>query len=153
MLVAESFSGPLAVLVAAQCESVAGWVLVATFVESPLPSVIRHCPQFMWRNPPPAFLLPAVLTGGDAPLAAAVRRAILLARGLAAWCIATRVLGSNCSTDEPVIAEVAVCFAPRPCRVRWGVSSSWPCSVLRILPLERPRFDPSADGDAGSYWA
>lgn len=77
MLVAESFSGPLAVLVAEQCESVAGLVLVATFVESPLPSVIRHCPQFMWRYSPPEFLLRAVLTGGDAPLAAAVRRAML----------------------------------------------------------------------------
>jgi pimeloyl-ACP methyl ester carboxylesterase len=77
VLVAESFSGPLAVLVAEQCGSVGGVVLVATFVESPLPSVIRHCPQFLWRHSPPEFLLRAVLTGGDARLAAAVRRATL----------------------------------------------------------------------------
>jgi pimeloyl-ACP methyl ester carboxylesterase len=77
VLVAESFSGPLAILVAEQCDRVAGAVLVATFVKSPLPRAIGHCPQFVWRHPPPEFLLRAVLTGGDAELAAAVRRAIL----------------------------------------------------------------------------
>jgi pimeloyl-[acyl-carrier protein] methyl ester esterase len=77
VLVAESFSGPLAILVAEKCERVAGVVLVATFVESPLPRALRHCPQFVWSYAPPAFLLRAVLTGGDAALAEAVRRAML----------------------------------------------------------------------------
>ncbi|HKO93444.1 MAG TPA: alpha/beta hydrolase [Polyangiaceae bacterium] len=77
VLVAESFSGPLAILIAEQCERVAGVVLVATFVESPLPRAFRHCPQFIWRYSPPEFLLRRVLTGGDAELAAAVRRAML----------------------------------------------------------------------------
>lgn len=77
VLVAESFSGPLAILVAEQCDRVAGVVLVATFVKHPLPRAIRHCLQLLCRQPPPEFALRAVLTGGDAELAAAVRRAML----------------------------------------------------------------------------
>lgn len=88
VLVAESFSGPLAVLVAAQCERVVGVALVATFIESPLPTAVRHLPPFIWRHAPPEFLLRVALIGGDVEVAAAVRRAL---RGVDRSILAARV--------------------------------------------------------------
>jgi pimeloyl-ACP methyl ester carboxylesterase len=88
VLVAESFSGPLAILVAERCDRVAAVVLVATFVKAPMPRAIGYCPQLVWRRMPPRFLLRTVLTGGDAELAASVRQAML---GLSREVIAARI--------------------------------------------------------------
>jgi len=76
VLLGESFSGPLAVLAAQRSDRVKGLVLSTTFAESPLPRVFARCPRLLWSRPPPAFVLKAMLTGGDARLAAAVRGAI-----------------------------------------------------------------------------
>jgi pimeloyl-ACP methyl ester carboxylesterase len=76
VLLGESFSGPLAVLVAKRSARVRGLVLSTTFVEPPLPRAFALCPDVVWSRPPPTFLLKALLTGGDARLAAAVSGAI-----------------------------------------------------------------------------
>jgi pimeloyl-ACP methyl ester carboxylesterase len=76
VLLGESFSGPLAVLAAQRSDRVEGLVLSTTFVEPPLPRVFARCPDVVWSRPPPAFVLKALLTGGDGRLAAAVRGAI-----------------------------------------------------------------------------
>jgi pimeloyl-ACP methyl ester carboxylesterase len=74
-LIAESFSGPLAILVADQCPNVSAIVLCASFVEPPLPAICACIPTFCWRFPPPRLALRALLTGGDRTLARAVRNA------------------------------------------------------------------------------
>ena len=81
MLIAESFSGPLAVLVADRCPRVVGIVLSASFVERPLPAFLAHVPAFLWRQPPPIALLNMVLTGGDRTLAQEIRRTIATVSG------------------------------------------------------------------------
>ncbi len=67
ILIAESFSGPLAVLLAtAQPESVAGIVLVASFVTSPLSTVTRFIPwSLLFRLPLPAFIARQFMLGKD----------------------------------------------------------------------------------------
>jgi pimeloyl-ACP methyl ester carboxylesterase len=75
-LIAESFSGPLAILVADQSPDVVAIVLCASFVEPPLPALFAHLPTFFWRFAPPSLLLSALLTGGDRALAKSVRRAV-----------------------------------------------------------------------------
>jgi pimeloyl-ACP methyl ester carboxylesterase len=75
-LIAESFSGPLAVLLADQCRSIVALVLCASYVDPPLPSLVARLPRSVWRRPPPAALLRLCLTGGDRRLAEAVRRAV-----------------------------------------------------------------------------
>lgn len=81
VLVAESFSGPLAILVASQCARVVGLVLSTTFVRHPLPGLlaraIRRLPARAWSRPPPELVLRTFLTGGDAPLASALHRVLL----------------------------------------------------------------------------
>ena len=85
VLVAESFSGPLAILVAAECVRVVGVVLSTTFIEPPLSGplsiVPKVLPGWVWNQPPPEFLLRVFLAGGDPALAAALRRAMLGVRG------------------------------------------------------------------------
>jgi len=75
-LVAESFSGPLALLVAEQCPRVVGVVLCASFVLPPLPSLFANLPKFIWSRPPPVAILRTFLTGGDHALAEAVQNAV-----------------------------------------------------------------------------
>ena len=69
VLVAESFSGPLAVVVAARHPSrVRAVVLVASFVRPPAPRWLRHLiPALAFRVPPPAAVLRRLMTGRDAP--------------------------------------------------------------------------------------
>jgi pimeloyl-[acyl-carrier protein] methyl ester esterase len=88
VLIAESFSGPLALLVADRCSRVKGVVLCASFVESPFPPILGHVPRFVWNRPPPRALVRFFLTGGDAPWGDAVRRAV---RGVAPDVIAKRL--------------------------------------------------------------
>jgi pimeloyl-ACP methyl ester carboxylesterase len=75
-LIAESFSGPLALLVADRCPRVAAVVLCASFAAPPWPRVLARTPAFVWGRPPPAVLVRAFLTGGDHAMAAAVGRAL-----------------------------------------------------------------------------
>src|SRR5687768_4116314 len=48
-LIAESFSGPLAVLIADRCARVAAVVLCASFVKPPWPGLLVHAPKFLWN--------------------------------------------------------------------------------------------------------
>jgi pimeloyl-ACP methyl ester carboxylesterase len=73
VLIAESFSGPLAILLAERCPNVVSIVLSTTFVKSPLPRPFFPIPEFAWRHPPPSLLVRAFLTGGDRDLAKRVR--------------------------------------------------------------------------------
>ncbi len=90
-LVAESFSGPLAILLANRCSQACAVVLCASFIRPPLPQLLARAPDFLWRRPPPRLLLQLVMTGGDHGLASRVRdtvapldRAVLRARVAAA---------------------------------------------------------------------
>lgn len=82
-LIAESFSGPLAVLLAARCARVRKVVLCATFVEPPLPlaGLLARVPSALWSRPPPEALLALVLTGGDRELARSIRRVLAHVNG------------------------------------------------------------------------
>jgi pimeloyl-ACP methyl ester carboxylesterase len=75
-IVAESFSGPLALLVANRCPYVVAVVLCASFMQPPLPAFLGNLPNFFWSRPPPAIILRLFLTGGDLALAQAVRHAL-----------------------------------------------------------------------------
>lgn len=80
-LIAESFSGPLAVLIASRCPRVRAVVLCATFVRAPLPRALAHLPEFFWKRPPPQSVLQLFMTGGDRRLAADVREAVATVDG------------------------------------------------------------------------
>ena len=69
LLIGESFSGPLAVRVAADPPpAVVGLVLVATFVEPPRSSALRHLiTPVLFRLPPPRMVIRRYLVGNDAP--------------------------------------------------------------------------------------
>jgi pimeloyl-[acyl-carrier protein] methyl ester esterase len=92
VLLGESFSGPLAILVAAQCVRVVGLVLSTTFLVQPLSGLLSIVPKLLpgcaWSQPPPEFLLRAFLTGGDPVLATALRRAML---GVSGKVVAERI--------------------------------------------------------------
>jgi pimeloyl-ACP methyl ester carboxylesterase len=66
VLVAESFSGPLAIMLARDFK-VAGLVLCNTFAKAPYPSVLRYSPlSLLARIPPPATLVRYFVAGPDA---------------------------------------------------------------------------------------
>ncbi|MCA9089354.1 MAG: alpha/beta hydrolase [Planctomycetaceae bacterium] len=69
ILLAESFSGPLGILLAAQHpDRVAGVILAATFATSPEWWLTRRIPwRWMFRLPSPAILARWLLSGWDAP--------------------------------------------------------------------------------------
>ncbi|MBW2523997.1 MAG: alpha/beta hydrolase [Deltaproteobacteria bacterium] len=81
VLVAESFSGPLALELAANhgAGSLAGVVLVASFVRSPVPRSLRWLPwRAIFSVAPPTWAIRRYLVGNAAPatLVAEVRRAV-----------------------------------------------------------------------------
>jgi pimeloyl-[acyl-carrier protein] methyl ester esterase len=67
-LIAESCSGPLAILLANRCPQVYAIVLCASFVRHPLPKFLARLPDFLWRRPPPILALRFFMTGGDRAL-------------------------------------------------------------------------------------
>jgi pimeloyl-ACP methyl ester carboxylesterase len=80
-LSAESFSGPLALMIANRCSRVTAVVLCASFIESPLAVSFATPPAFLWNRPPPLALLRLLLTGGDRALAESMQRAIATVPG------------------------------------------------------------------------
>ena len=80
VLVAESFSGPLALRYAAAFpKQVRGVVLCASFVRPPVPGWVRwFCSAAVFFRPPPALVVRRLMVGRDAPeaLVEAVRVAI-----------------------------------------------------------------------------
>jgi pimeloyl-ACP methyl ester carboxylesterase len=87
-LIAESFSGPLAILVADKCPQVAAVILCASFVKAPLPRFLSCAPELVFGRSPPTALVSFFLTGGDRELAEAVRRVL---KGVPAGVIAARI--------------------------------------------------------------
>jgi pimeloyl-ACP methyl ester carboxylesterase len=75
-LLAESFSGPLGVLVAAAAPSVVALILCATFVTPAAPTLLANVPRALLGRIPPRAIVRALLTGGDAELADRVRSAL-----------------------------------------------------------------------------
>jgi pimeloyl-[acyl-carrier protein] methyl ester esterase len=100
-IIAESFSGPLAVLLASRSRCVSAVVLCASFVRPPLPAWFAALPDVFWRRPPPTFAIQLFMTGGDRRLAGAVRDAI---RKTKSAVLATR---ANASLTVNVSAELA----------------------------------------------
>jgi len=80
-LIAESFSGPLALLIADRCPRIAAVVLCASFIESPLSVPLPKIPSFFWKRPPPLPLLQFFLTGGNRELAQSMQFAIAAVPG------------------------------------------------------------------------
>lgn len=103
VLVAESFSGPLAILLAGQCRNIASVVLCASFCKSPKPAWLASLPAAMWRRPPPVAVLQTLLTGGDRALAQAVQRSIGSVRHEA---IAERVVAALRADVTTELAQV-----------------------------------------------
>lgn len=129
VLVAESFSGPLALrYAAANAESVRAVVLCASFVCSPLPRWLRHVVLPLWfRVPPPAMAVRRFMVGPDASdaLVRSVRSAV---RGVPPAVLADRlaaVLGVDCSADlQRCRAPVLYLAAGRDALVRRGASEA-----------------------------
>ena len=88
VLIAESFSGPLALLIADRCPQIIALVLCVTFVEPPAPPLIARFPSRIWNVTPPLPLIRALLTGGDRALAADIQRTV---RALSGDVIAHRI--------------------------------------------------------------
>jgi len=80
VLVAESFSGPLALwYAAAHADRVRAVILCASFVRPPLPRWLRRfCVPVLFRVPPTGMAIRRLMVGGDAtePLVRAVKEAI-----------------------------------------------------------------------------
>lgn len=80
VLIAESFSGPLAVkLAATHPDRVAALVLVATLLRCPVPSLVRIAPwSLLFRFPLPAFVVSRLMAGPNASptIAQAVRQSV-----------------------------------------------------------------------------
>ncbi len=77
-LIAESFSGPLA-LQLARVANPRVVVLCASFARSPVPKSITWLPlTALFSVPPPVWLLSRILTGGDEKLARALQRELRL---------------------------------------------------------------------------
>lgn len=68
-LVAESFSGPLALLLATRQPRITRIVLVASFVTPPWPRLLANVPAALFGITPPIALVAGMMTGGDTPLA------------------------------------------------------------------------------------
>jgi pimeloyl-[acyl-carrier protein] methyl ester esterase len=88
VLIAESFSGPLALLVADRCPRVTAVALCASFVKAPVSRLFAAVPKLILRRLPPAALVSFFMTGGDRGLAEALRGAVA---GVGADVIAERI--------------------------------------------------------------
>ena len=110
VLVAESFSGPLALVIANRCPRVAAVVMCASFVVPPLKLRASWLPSFLWHRPPPAFFVRVLLTGGDRALAESVRRAVADVPGsIIAHRIAT-VLGVDARDEVAALDRPLLCL-------------------------------------------
>jgi pimeloyl-ACP methyl ester carboxylesterase len=77
VLLGESFSGPLALRLAALVQPL-GVILCASFVRSPALHRLSAAPlSFLLKASPPVSVVSALLSGGDEPLAAELARAVL----------------------------------------------------------------------------
>jgi pimeloyl-ACP methyl ester carboxylesterase len=112
-IVAESFSGPLGVMLAARQASVRALLLVATFVRNPSP-LTRFAPLTRVLPRPPATLLRALLTGGAPVTGLAEAIATLPASTLAGRLEALR----DCDVRDALRATRVPTLLVRPGRDR-----------------------------------
>jgi pimeloyl-ACP methyl ester carboxylesterase len=75
-LIAESFSGPLAILLANRCPQIYAVVLAASFARAPIPRAFARLAGLAGRLQPPAWALRVFMTGGDPVLTESVRRVL-----------------------------------------------------------------------------
>ena len=138
-LIAESFSGPLAVLIAAGNPQVRALVLCATFVEPPLPRFLARVPARLFDRVPPSALLRAVLTGGDRALAEAIRGALA---NLSGALVASRVRQALTVEIDAELAQlscpVLVLSAKRDHIMRRSIAAKLPQSTL--VELDAPHL-------------
>jgi pimeloyl-[acyl-carrier protein] methyl ester esterase len=101
VLIGESFSGPIALRLAAKLpKRVAAVVLCASFIESPVPRWLRHLVvSLLFLLSPPGFVMRRFMVGGDASdsLVAAVREAIKKVRPAVIAGRLNQVLDLDCS--------------------------------------------------------
>ena len=122
-LIGESFSGPLAVMVARRCSQVRAVVLCATFVEPPFPRALSHAPAPLLRQRPPILLTSLFLTGGDAELARAARRAL---DTVAPDVVASRirsVLNVDCRRELLTLTQPLLYLNPTHDHFLWGAGA------------------------------
>jgi len=108
VIVAESFSGPLAIMLAERCD-VAALVLCNTFASPPYPSALRALPlSQLARIPPPAALVRYYAVGWSAParLVERVRETVA--------CVPHDVLAfrARCALTIDVTSLLATCRVP-----------------------------------------
>jgi pimeloyl-[acyl-carrier protein] methyl ester esterase len=127
VLIAESFSGPLALLIADRCPRVVALVLCASFVESPLPRFVARVPKVVWSRPPPIAVFSVFLTGGDRGLAQRVHRAIAAAGDEVIAERITAALEIDVSAAPPGLGRLSCTIVHRHCSnsritdsFRWG---------------------------------
>lgn len=111
VLLAESFSGPLALLIADRCPQIIALVLCVTFVEPPAPSLVARIPNRIWNVTPPLPLISALLTGGDRALAADIQRTV---RALSGDVIANRIraaLHVNVKSELQRFSKALLCVS------------------------------------------
>jgi pimeloyl-ACP methyl ester carboxylesterase len=108
VLVAESFSGPLAILLAERVGA-AALILCNTFARAPYPSALRALPLSLFaRIPPPPSLVRHFAVGPDAP-AQLVRQVRATIAAVPSGLLAFR---TRCVLTVDVSAELARCAMP-----------------------------------------
>jgi pimeloyl-ACP methyl ester carboxylesterase len=108
VLVAESFSGPLAIMLAERC-GVAALILCNTFAKAPYPSALRALPlSLVSRIPPPATLVRHFAVGPNAS-AQLVRRVRATVASVPSGVLAFR---TRCALTVDVTTELSRCVVP-----------------------------------------
>jgi len=108
VLVAESFSGPLAILLAERVGA-AALILCNTFARAPYPSQLRAFPlSLLARIPPPPALVRHFSVGPHAP-AQLIRQVRATIAAIPSWLLAFR---TRCVLTVDVTAELARCAMP-----------------------------------------
>lgn len=140
-LIAESFSGPLAVLLAAEHPRVEALVLCATFVTPPLPGALAHAPSVIWERPPPEALLSVLLTGGDRELARSIRAAVARVSGALIASRVRQALRVNVTEAlARVTCPVLVLSAKRDHIMRPRAHIASKLRVTRLVELDAPHL-------------
>ena len=141
IVIGESFSGPLAVLLGQRCPSVRGVILAASFATAPVPRVARRVPwDIIAKAPQPAFALKrVVMSGDDSPeLVTAVQRSLgsvpppalaARVRALSAVDVREQLAGLK----VPVMALNAARDQLIPERCRKAIVAARPDTVVRSI--------------------
>jgi pimeloyl-ACP methyl ester carboxylesterase len=149
-LVAESFSGPLAVLIAERCSRVCAVTLCASFIRPPLPRMLARAPAFLFQRLPPRIVLELVLTGGDRRLAGSILQTIAtvdkaVIRGRIAAALTVDVTQELQRLKQPLLYLRAECDRLVPARCAADVRTLKPSAQIssvngpHLILQTRPR--------------